>query len=274
MLSVIIPSRADKYLQKTTDDLAAKAGGEIEIVVVLDGYQPDNFTPNGKTRVFSLPGYPGMRACINYGMSVARGKYVMKLDEHILLDQDFDIKLKADCLPSWLVIPRRYRLDADNWQVIYDGRPPVDYMTIVNRAGYLHGEIDNARGHERADIQIDDLMTFQGSCYFTYKYYWDNLIGPLDDEHYGPFANEAQEIGNKVWLSGGRVVVNKNTWYAHWHRKGNLYHLSHEEKRAFSESVQRGRAYCADYWLNNRWRRRIYDYEWLVEKFTPERVKM
>jgi hypothetical protein len=273
MLSVIIPSRSDKYLQKTTDDLAAKAGGELEIIVVLDGYQPDNFTPNGKTRVFPLPGYPGMRACINYGMSVARGKYLMKLDEHCMLEQDFDIKLKADCLPSWLVIPRRYRLDADNWQVIDDERPPVDYMTIVNRAGYLHGEIDNTRARERADIQIDDLMTFQGSCYFLYKYYWDNLIRPLDDAHYGPFANEAQEIGNKVWLSGGRVVVNKRTWYAHWHRKGNLYHMSHEEKKKFDESVQRGRAYCADYWLNNKWRRRIYDYEWLVEKFAPERMK-
>jgi len=64
--------------------------------------------------------------------------------------------------------------------------------------------------------------------------------------------------------------VNKNTWYAHWHRKGNLYHLSHEEKKKFDESVQRGRAYCADYWLNDKWRRRIYDYEWLVEKFSEK----
>jgi len=39
-LSIIIPSRDDRYLQKTIDDLIEKAVGEIEIIVVLDGYWP------------------------------------------------------------------------------------------------------------------------------------------------------------------------------------------------------------------------------------------
>ena len=61
-------------------------------------------------------------------------------------------------------------------------------------------------------------MSWQGSCYFTTKRYWDSLLAPLDTEHYGTFTQEAQEIGNKVWLSGGRLVVNKKTWYAHYHK--------------------------------------------------------
>ena len=40
MLSVIIPSRNNEYLQRTIDDLLEKAEGEIEIIVVLDGYWP------------------------------------------------------------------------------------------------------------------------------------------------------------------------------------------------------------------------------------------
>ena len=92
------------------------------------------------------------------------------------------------------------------------------------------------------------------------------MLAPLDDAHYGPFANEAQEVGLKVWLSGGRVVVNKNTWYAHWHRDTG-YNFTHEEQQEFRNSVKQGREYSADYWLNNRWPQRVHDYEWLAEKF-------
>ncbi len=269
--SVIIPSRTETYLQKTTDDLATKAQGEIEIIVVLDGYNAERLQPNPKTRVFLLDGHPGMRACINFGMEKARGEYIMKADEHIMVAPGFDLALIAGCAPDWLVIPRRYRLDPEAWEVIRDGRPPIDYMYIEQKDGYLHGALDNARGRERADVMVDDLMTFQGSCYFCHKAYWDRLLAPLDDIHYGPFANEAQEVGLKVWLSGGRVVVNKRTWYAHWHRQTG-YGFTQEEQRQFNESKERGRSYCADYWLNNRWPGRVRDYEWLVEKFAPERV--
>lgn len=41
MLSVIIPSWKDPLLQKTIDSLLENAGGEIEIIAVLDGYWPE-----------------------------------------------------------------------------------------------------------------------------------------------------------------------------------------------------------------------------------------
>jgi hypothetical protein len=40
-LSIVIPSRCDEFLQKTIDCLLEKAEGEVEIIVVLDGYWPD-----------------------------------------------------------------------------------------------------------------------------------------------------------------------------------------------------------------------------------------
>ena len=139
MLSVIIPTRTDAYLQKTVDDLAAKAQGEIEILVVTDGYTP-RLIPNAKTRVIALPRM-GMRMCINWGMAEAVGEYVLKLDEHCMVDSGFDVKLAADCEPDWLVTPRRYRLDPEAWKIIQDGRPPVDYMYIEQKGGYLHGHL-------------------------------------------------------------------------------------------------------------------------------------
>src|SRR3990167_11142547 len=100
-LSVIIPSRQPEYLQKTIDDLLLKARGEIEVIVVLDGYWPEPMLRDDQRVKIIHQGAvhdnPGMRAAINAGMSVADGEYVMKIDEHCMMDEGFDEKLKADC---------------------------------------------------------------------------------------------------------------------------------------------------------------------------------
>lgn len=271
-VSVIIPSRTDTYLQKTVNDVLEKAEGEIQVIVILDGYWPKEFNWFD-SRVIAIhrgtsAKNKGMRDGINIGMSIAKGDYVMKLDEHCMVDWGFDKKLIADCEDNWVVVPRRYRLNADKWELIEDGRPPIDYMFIEDKDGYLHGTLWDAKANERKDILVDDLMTFQGSCWFLKKKYWEDIIGLMDDENYGPFANEAQEIGNKCWLSGGRLVVNKKTWYAHWHRLTG-YNFTHEEQRAFDESIAKGRAYSHDFWVNNKWNKRVHDYQWLIDKFSP-----
>ena len=69
----------------------------------------------------------GLRAAINAGASIARGKYLMKTDAHCAFEPGYDEILKADCDSDWLVIPRRDRLDAENWCRQVVGKPPIDY---------------------------------------------------------------------------------------------------------------------------------------------------
>lgn len=280
MLSVIIPSRQPQYLQKTIDDLLAKAEGEIEIIVVLDGYWPDEMLNDDKrVRIIHQGIYHdnlGMRAAINAGMAVARGDYVMKCDEHTMWDQGFDLKLAADCEDNWVIIPRRYRLEADKWEIIEDGRSPIDYMKIdypyqrpFDQTCGLHGSEDKQRYSDRKDILIDDVMTMQGSAYFMTKKHWDTTIVKMEEENYGPFTQEAQEISNKTWLSGGAVKVNKKTWYAHLHKgnKGKGYGFSTAQYKKHSEWNEKGRLYCINYWLYTKDFK--YDFEWLLKKFWP-----
>lgn len=40
-------------------------------------------------------------------------------------------------------------------------------------------------------------------------------LGLLDDKNFAGSGHEAQEITLKVWKNGGKIVRNKNTWYAH-----------------------------------------------------------
>lgn len=217
----------------------------------------------------------GMRGSINAGVLIARGTYIMKIDEQCMVDQGFDRKLMADIEDDWVVVPRRYRLEPESWTLEEDGRPPIDYMYIAypyerpyDKTCGLHGDLWKLPYYERQDIMIDDLMTWQGSCYFMKKSYWDILFpGGLDDVNYGTFTQEAQEIGNKVWLSGGRLVVNKNTWYAHWHKgsKGKGYGFSNAQYKRHMEGTERGRVYCIEYWLNTK--DYLHDFEWLLNKF-------
>lgn len=281
-VSVIIPSRSPQYLDKTMQDLLAKAEGDVEIVVVLDGIWPDPF-PQEDPRIHYLhqgmqhENY-GMRAAINAGVFMSTGEYLMKIDEHCMVDQGWDTKLKADCEDNWVVIPRRYRLEPESWTLVEDGRPPIDYMYLANPFARpddvewgLHGSEWKQRHYDRKDVLIDDTMSWQGSCYFMKRVHWDTAIVEMEEEGYGPFTQEAQEIGNKTWFSGGRVVVNKKTWYAHWHKgkNGKGYGFSNAQYRDHQADKENGRRFCIDYWMNDKWPKHTRTFEWLVQHFWP-----
>lgn len=282
MLSIIIPDRQEQFLQKTVNDLLAKAEEEIEICVVMDGIWNKDFNYGQKNVVVihhgTVQNSRGMRASINAGVAVAKGEYIMVLDGHCAFSQGYDRILKEDCEEHDVVIPRRGRLDPEKWEAIKDGRADIDYMAIdfplrkENSRGLgLHGIEDKQRGIDRKDILYDEVLTCQGSCYFLKKKFWE-IIGPLDDENYGHFAQEAQEISFRVWLIGGRMMVNKRVKYLHLHkgsRWGRNYGFSNAQYKKHGESVQKGRVFCNDFWLNNRWDKRIHDFKWLIEKFMP-----
>ena len=276
-LSVIIPSRQEQYLNATINDLLKKAEGDIEVIVVLDGYWPTSIVEDKRVLYIHhglIHENKGMRAGINKGVALSTGEYIMKIDEHCLMDQGYDRKLKADCEDNWVVIPRRYRLDAENWKVLEDGRSPIDYMYLaypyerpLDKTCGLHGA--EWKRPDRKDILIDDTMSWQGSCYFMKRSYWDSLIKELDEVNYGTFTQEAQEIGNKVWLSGGRLVVNKKTWYAHFHKgkRGKSYNFTTAQYDRHMADMERGRLYCIDYWMKTKEYK--YDFDWLLNKFSP-----
>ena len=118
------------------------------------------------------------------------------------------------------------------------------------------------REKERKDILIDDIIAFQGACWFMPKDLFFK-IGGLENEQFN-LHQEAQELCFKVWLSGGRVVVNKKTWYAHLHKGagGRGFHLLKQDKYDAED-------YSVDFWMNNRWPGQTRDMKWLMDKFLP-----
>jgi glycosyltransferase involved in cell wall biosynthesis len=268
-VSVLIPSRNERFLSQTVDDIFAKATGEVEVVVHLDGYWPDPPLADRPGLHIVHRSVPfGMRPGINAAANVATGDYLMKCDAHCLFAEGFDETLKADCADNWVVVPRRYSLDGETWT--RKQKSPIDYHYLSypyddkgNNTG-LHGRAWGQRRKDRVDVPLDDEMTSQGSCWFMTRKHWE-WMGGLRVYGYGDFIQEFQEVGGKTWLGGGAVKVNKRTWYAHLH-KGRTYGRGYFVRRG---SWQSGALYSADLWINNRWEDRIHDFEWLIEKFSP-----
>lgn len=281
MLSVIIPAYKEPYLQKTINSLLENAQGKIEVIVILDGYTPpEPLKPDSRVKIISFSQNRGMRAAINAGIAKARGKFIMKCDAHCIFGPGYDKIMAKNCAENWLLIPRRYSLlDGINWQR-NDRRPVRDYHYLtfpVKTRGYgivLSSQDWLKRGSERQNpkYDIDDTMTFQGSCWFVSKKYFMKRVGFLDDrlETYTPFGGEQLEIGLKYWLGGGANKVIKKTWYAHLSKQPRHYHtgLFTRGYKANSNTA-RSRTWAAKHWLSNEEPGMVHPFSWLVEKFWP-----
>jgi len=277
MLSVLIPSRNERFLNRTMRDIFEKAEGDLEIIAVIDEKWPDEVMEDPRIKYIHPDKPGGLRNGINLAVEAATGEHVMKCDAHCMFDQGFDVKLAADCEEDWLVIPSRYSLlaDDDKWEIANTGKSRVDYHYLSfpldvrpkERPG-LHGRVWNERARSRKDkpeYEIDDEMSFQGSCWFANRKYFMDNIYPMQEEGFETFIAEPQEIGIKYWLGGGRTVVNKKTWYAHLH-KGKKWGRGYFIDR---RPLRRGNAYSCDYFMNNRWEDRKHDLSYLIERFWP-----
>jgi len=277
-VSIIIPSRneifktneGENILLRTVRDIYEKATGDFEVIVGFDGPPYLKFPKYPNLRVLKLPEVVGIKTHINILAIMAKGKYLFKSDAHCMFDIGFDEKLQADMQDTWVVTPRFYVLDGKNWRW-QDGRF-YDYFYLscpfTDRRGFRF----KAGGHwpQRSDERVkdeylvDETMQFHGSGWFTNREYFLNTLGgfPLFDPL--GHAQEPPNLGIKSWLGGGKVMVNKKTWYAHMHQEvqDKGFHMGFREAKPTY-------LYTANYWMGNHWGDRIHDLSWLIEKFWP-----
>lgn len=269
-VSFIIPSRNERFMPQTVEDIFKKATGDFEVIVVLDGYWPEEMPKERTNLIFLHRGKSrGMRAALNDAAAIAKGEYLLKMDAHVMIDEGFDEKMQADYYEdNWVLIARRYSLDPLLWTT--RDKSPIDYHYLdcpLTNPDYFqfHGVVWKEMDRAWPQLKLDEEMSFQGSLWFMSKEHFHKRLEGLSEEGYGSFSQEPQEIGMKTWLGGGKVMVTKNTWYAHLHKGkqfGRMYSIGKKE-------VIEGHIYSANYWMRNRWEKRIHDMEWLVDRFWP-----
>jgi len=269
-VSIIVPSCNEiattnegvNVLQRTVQDVYEKATGEFEVIVGFNGPEYQDFPDYPNFRVLRLPENVGIKAMVNILAIMATGKYIYKSDAHCSFGKGFDEVLQADMQDNWIVTPRFYVLDGKTWE--WQDERFYDYFYLSCPFTDKRGFRFKAGGHwpqktaEKLDILIDETPQFHGSGWFVNRDFFLNKIWgfPLIDPM--GHAQEPPNLGLKTWFLGGKVMVNKKTWYAHMHQDGSVkgYRYTKDQERV-SYDV------WANHWMKDP------KIEWFIDKFYP-----
>jgi glycosyltransferase involved in cell wall biosynthesis len=270
-VSIIIPARNEKpeNLERTIKSIYENATGDFEIIVGFDGkpYQIIEKIDNRYQAVF-FPNIVGIKTNINTLASMATGKYIYKSDAHCAFGKGFDEILVNDMQDDWIMMPRFYVLNGETWQ--WQDERFYDYFYLCCPFTDKRGFRFKAGGHwpektqEKLETLIDETPQIHGSGWMMTRDRFFELGGfPNIDPH--GHAQEPIWLALKNWLAGGKVMVNKKTWYAHLHQQGDKrgYHMDKaQEDRSYKLAV--------DFFMGDKWfEGSKYDMEWFINKFYP-----
>ena len=273
-VSIIIPARNEKYLQRTLDNIYENATGDFEVLVGMNGktdYPLTKEYPN--LTVVYEPENIGLKPMINLLAKLANGKYIYKSDAHCAFGKGFDEILQADMQDDWIVMPR-FKIIKDDWSIqMRDGQEEFyDYFfmhcPLTDKRGYRF----KAAGHwpERTldrlktHPTVDETPSIHGSGWFVNRDYFLNELGGFPEDDPFGHAQEPQWLALKNWLKGGNVMVNKLTWYAHLHQSSS--ERGYPEDKTHTERTYKE---TAEHWMFNKEPNMIHTMEWYIDTKFP-----
>jgi glycosyltransferase involved in cell wall biosynthesis len=292
-LSILIPARNEMFLARTCQDILANMRGDTEIIVVLDGAPASPPLPDDKRVQVIYKSPPvGQRAATNLAARMSSARYVMKVDAHCAFDEGFDAKMLEAIQGhgDWTMAPIMRNLHIFDWvcenghrryqgpsgpcaecgqpthmDIVWIAKPSPQsksYCFDPEPHFQYFGEF-NKRPEGKGDIT--ESMSLQGSCFMVTRDKYFEL--DLCDEAFGSWGSQGIEVAVKTWLSGGRVMINHHTWYAHLFRtQGGDFGFPWP---CSGRQVEHAKKSVREIFFNNAWPKQVYPLSWLVEKFWP-----
>ena len=302
-LSILIPARNEMFLTRTIEDILKNIEADTEVIAILDGDWAEPPIPqNDKVNVIKLSKSIGQRAATNMAARLSKAKYVMKIDAHCSFDKGFDrkmieaFKIAGD---NVTMVPIMRNLWAFDWKCYHCGWKKYQGPT-PKKCGAC-GKSDKIRRKmlwigkhnpqstsycfdstphfqyfedwkhrepymkDKKEKGLTETMSLQGSCWMlTREKYWELDIC---DEKFGSWGSQGIEVACKTWLSGGKVLCNHNTWYAHMFRtQGGDFSFPYPMS---NRDQEKAKAYARNLFFNNNWSKQVHPLSWLLEKFWP-----
>ena len=299
-LSILIPSRNEVFLAKTIENILENIEADTEIIALLDGEWTNPVIPqHERINVIYVPKSIGQRAGTNIACSLSKAKYVMKVDAHCAFDKGFDRKMIDKMQDDWTLVPTMRNLWAFDWKCYkcgwkkYQGPTPErcpdcgEIKKIRRKIMWIGKERPQSNSYcfdsephfqyfneytKRAEYKemlektgLTETMSLQGSCFMmTREKYWGLNIC---DEKFGSWGSQGIEVACKTWLSGGKVMVNHDTWYAHMFRtQGGDFSFPYQMS---GKDQEKAKKYAKDVFFNQIFKDQKFPLKWLVDKFHP-----
>jgi hypothetical protein len=298
-LAVCIPARNEMWLSKTVEDVLEHKSPDTEIIVGIDDGWPDPPIKDHKDLTIIHAGQlQGQRGMTKQCARLTKAKFLMKLDAHCSVAQGFDVEMLKtfETLGDNIVaVPLMKNLHCFNWicpeghrryqgpsgvcqqcgkettrEVVWIAKnnPQSSSYCFDTTPHFQYFKDYTRRPEYKKDLEesgITETMSLQGSCYMmTKKMYFDF---DMDDESMGSWGSQGLTIACKTWLSGGRVVCNHNTWYAHLFRtQGGDFSFPYHNP---GSQAQHAKKLASEMFFAKKWDKAIYPMSWLVSRFSP-----
>lgn len=297
-LSILIPANNEMFLNRTIQDLLEHTEEDTEILVGLDGYwPPEPIADNPRVKIFHVSVPIGQRAMTNQLCRLSKARYVAKVDAHCAFDQGFDRKMLEffkEQGDDMVAVPIMRNLHAFDWVCSEGhrryqgpsgvctecGKPTERDVVWIPKTNpqstsycfdaephfqYFNEYAKRPEVREQAKKGHTETMSLQGSFFMSTRHnYWKY---ELCDERAGSWGNQGLELACAAWLSGLRVLVNHQTWYAHMFRtQGGDFGFPYEQSGRAVESTKK---YIKDKFWKKKHPRQVYQVSWLIEKFKP-----
>lgn len=112
---------------------------------------------------------------------------------------------------------------------------------------------------------LTPTLTIQGSCFMlTRAKYWELNVC---DEEFGSWGQQGVEVALKTWLSGGKVLCNQQTWYAHMFRtQGGDFGFPYKQS---DSQLQHARELSRELFINDKWPQAIRTFQSVLDQFAP-----
>ena len=253
-LSIVIPSYRDPFLFKTIQSILdnSELGDQLEVIAVWDGYYPpaDLIIDDPRVKYLHLGQHRGMRGAINAGVAIAKGEFIGRMDEHCRVAKGMDKELTDTCKENEVMTPRRYFLNPIEWKIMEDkGYRDYEKLVIQDMGGGVRkfsGKEWKERTEKRKNVQIDETEAMQGSFWIANREFFLKTVGELSTENFGQLIQDSVEVCMQYWKTGGRLMLNKNTWFAHKHRDFKRTHNNGSPENP--AQYEKGYKYALDKW--------------------------
>lgn len=290
-------------MAQTIEDVLKNKRADTEIIAVLDSkWANPPIEQHPDVNVIYVPEVIGQRAATNIGVKLSKAKYVMKLDAHCSWDEGYDLKMLEafkETGDNVTMVGIMRNLWAYDWKCYHCGwkkyqgptpqrcdqcgktdkmrrkmlwigkkNPQSTSFSFDSEPHFQYFEDWKHRPQyikDKAEKGLTETMSLQGSCFMcTRDKYWElNLC----DESFGSWGNQGIEVACKTWLSGGRVLCNHKTWYAHMFRtQGGDFSFPYDQS---GRGVEKTKKKVWEYFFNGKFKEQIHPVSWLVEKFWP-----
>jgi len=262
VVSVLIASREEAYLQRTINCLRESAEGPLEILVGLDGPQKEPGVEPTKEPYIEVQFHDivGRRHIFNFLAQKSTGSFLFIIDGHCTMSQGWDTKLKEQCKDKTIVVSCIDMIDELTWKPCNAAHKQV----YLNRDLVEKWLNSNQLPEEVKNQTVQEMMGFTGcawmitrNTYFYYRGYNINLYF---------YGGDGPEWALKMWLSGGKVLLHTDVVCAHLFKGQNSKDIQPEyslDPKEIDETYEQIRQIT----YKKQWPRQTKDVSELFEYF-------